>query len=252
MEYVYHGSSTSNLKKIEPRPSTHGTYVYATPYKELAIHFCKRCGDDLTYDIGHFSNDKVWELVEKIPGALEKMYNTKASVYTLSSENFKDIHTGFEEVVSRESVDVIEEQVIDNLYQEILNLSEEGIIKIYRYPNKPNRMQSDNSDIIEKWKYYKNELNKNFTKRDFDRLVFLHPYLLNKVNEVIGYFGIDYSYKVEDLITIFQERVKIQLHDITHEQYIECAFKLICDTYPEISDNINNIFDDYNNSLNNN
>ena len=29
MEYVFHGSKTSNLKTIEPQESTHGNYVYA-------------------------------------------------------------------------------------------------------------------------------------------------------------------------------------------------------------------------------
>ena len=58
MEIVYHGSKESGLKRLEPRKSTHGTYVYATPEKVLALHFSKRCGDDLVYDIGHFSIEK--------------------------------------------------------------------------------------------------------------------------------------------------------------------------------------------------
>jgi len=58
MGVVYHGSKERGLKRIEPRKSTHGVYVYATDDKFLALHFSKRCGDDLTYDIGHFDNDE--------------------------------------------------------------------------------------------------------------------------------------------------------------------------------------------------
>ena len=74
---------------ITPHPtsnkSTHGTYVYATPEKVLALHFSKRCGDDLVYDIGHFSVEKdgPWELIENVPGAFDKMYSNSSSIYTL-------------------------------------------------------------------------------------------------------------------------------------------------------------------------
>ena len=78
MGMVYHGSKEHGLKRLEPRKSTHGVYVYATPEKVLALHFSGRCGDDLTYEIGHFGSDKngPWELVENVPRAFEKMYST--------------------------------------------------------------------------------------------------------------------------------------------------------------------------------
>ena len=69
MGIVYHGSKEHGIKRLEPRKSTHGVYVYATPEKVLALNFSGKCGDDLTYDIGHFNTDKngPWEIVEKIP-----------------------------------------------------------------------------------------------------------------------------------------------------------------------------------------
>lgn len=77
MGIVYHRSKKHGIKRLEPRKSTHGVYVYATPKKVLALNFSGRCGDDLTYDIGHFNTDKngPWELVENIPGAFEKMFS---------------------------------------------------------------------------------------------------------------------------------------------------------------------------------
>ena len=59
MGIVYHGSKEHEIKRLEPRKSTHGVYVYATPEKVLALNFSGRCGDDLTYDIGHFNTDKM-------------------------------------------------------------------------------------------------------------------------------------------------------------------------------------------------
>lgn len=37
MEYVYHGSKIQGLKMLIPHKSTHGTYVYASKIKEIAI-----------------------------------------------------------------------------------------------------------------------------------------------------------------------------------------------------------------------
>ena len=151
MKFVYHGSKEHNLKRLEPRKSTHGNYVYATSDKVLALHFSARCGDDLVYDIGHFDNDKFgpWELVENIPGGLEKMYSNSSSIYTLSSETFKNINTGFEEVVSNTSVDVIDEEYYESVYDEIMNLEKKGLIKIYRYPNQPNNFKKNGLNIFD-------------------------------------------------------------------------------------------------------
>ena len=90
MGIVYHGSKEHGIKRLEPRRSTHGVYVYATPEKALALCFSSRCGDDYTYDIGKFGPDKTgpWELVENIPGAFEKMFSNDSSIYSFSHVKF--------------------------------------------------------------------------------------------------------------------------------------------------------------------
>ena len=139
MWIVYHGSKEHGIKKLEPRKSTHGVYVYATPEKVLALNFSGRCGDDLTYDIGHFNTDQKGplELVENIPGVFEKMFSNSSSIYSFSDETFKDIYTGFEDVVSEVGVDVVNEEYCENVYdgllaaeREVLNNLEDS--KIYR------------------------------------------------------------------------------------------------------------------------
>lgn len=51
MGNVYHGSKIRGIKRLEPRESTHGVYVYATTEKVLALVFSGRCGDNLDADI---------------------------------------------------------------------------------------------------------------------------------------------------------------------------------------------------------
>ena len=155
MGFVYHGSKEHGIKRLEPRRSTHGVYVYATPEKVLALIFSGRCGDDLTYDIGHFNTDKndPWELVENVPGAFEKMFSNSSSIYSFSDDTFKDINTGFKEVVSEVGVDVVSEEYCENVYERILQAEKEGLVKIYRYPNKPAGFKQDGSDILDRWRY---------------------------------------------------------------------------------------------------
>lgn len=251
MGIVYHGSKEHGIKRLEPKKSTHGVYVYATAEKVLALNFSGRCGDDLTYEIGHFDTEKdgPWELVENIPGAFEKMFSNSSSIYSLSDETFKNIHTGFEEVVSDIGVDVINEEYYENVYEELLKAENEGLVKIYRYPNKPRNMKQDGSEILEKWRYYKKILNKDFTKNEFDRLAYLHPELLSKINKLSKEMGYNYYYQSEDLIDLFKLRVERQLYDLDHEQYVECSYISICNSFPELKEKIDILYSYYNEEL---
>lgn len=247
MKIVYHGSKEHGLKRLEPRKSTHGEYVYATPEKVLALHFSGRCGDDLTYDIGHFDNDKngPWELVENIPGAFEKMYSNSSSIYSFSDETFKDIHTGFKEVVSDVGVDVINEEIYENVFDGLREAEKDGLLKIYRYPDKPNCFESDRSHILNKYRFYKEKLNMNLPKNKFDRIVYLHPNLLEKVNEFLNEFNYDSHYNELDLIDIFENRIKRQISNPDDEQYIESAYISICNAYPKLKNQMDDLCNSY-------
>ena len=247
MEVVYHGSRERGLKKLEPRKSTHGVYVYATPSKVLALHFSGRAGDDLTYALGHFDNDKKgpWELVENIPGAFEKMYSNSSSIYSLPAVTFKDIHTGFEEVVSEVPVDVLSEEYCENVYEGLLKAEKDGLVKIYRYPEKPERFKKDGSDILNKYRYYKEKLNMNIRKCEFDRLACLYPHLLDEINKLTLELGYDYHYEVDDLIKIFSDRIDNQLINREHEQFIDSSYISIIKAYPDLKDNIDKLYNEY-------
>ena len=247
MGIIYHGSSIKGLKRLEPRKSTHGLYVYATTDKVLALVFSGRCGDDLTYDLGHFGTDKnsPWELVENIPGAFDKMFKNTSSIYSILDETFKDIHTGFREVVSEVGVDILGEENCENVYEELLQAEKEGLVKIYRYPNKPLGLKKDGSDILDKWRHHKYKMNHDFSKDEFDRLVCLHPNLLQEINELAKEFNYDYYYEPRDLVDIFKNRIDRQLSDLENEQYIECSYISICNSFPELKPQIDILFKDY-------
>ena len=65
-------------------------------------------------------------MVENIPGAFEKMFSNSSSIYTLDASNFRDLNSGFREVVSEEKVDVLDEEQYDSVYEAVFKLEEEG------------------------------------------------------------------------------------------------------------------------------
>lgn len=246
MEVVYHGSSNSSLKVLNTHKSTHGNYLYATKNKIIAMHFGKRCGDDLTYAFGKFGTDTL-TLVELIPGAFEKMYSNSLSIYTLPAETFKDIKTGFSEVVSEVDVEVIGEEYYENVFEKLKEYENQGLLKMYRYPNKPETLKEN--ELIDKWRKYRSELNSTFSKNDFDRMAFLHPELLDELNKFIKECGIDYEYTEDSLIEVFKERVDRQLAKPEIEQYIDCAYISITNTFPNIKESIDKIYEEYKSNI---
>lgn len=248
MGYIYHGSRTYGIKRMEPKKSTHGVYVYGTPHKALALHFGARAGDDFTYALGHFGTpkDSLWELVELIPGGLERMYDNSASIYSISDQTFEDLHTGFAEVVSKVGVDVVSEEKVDNVYEAILQLEKEGAIKIYRYPDRPKGFPSDSSHLIDKLRKYE-KFGHKITVDDLERLFCLHPYLMDKINAFAAEKSLGVTFTKRNLIRIFGNNIKKQLFSIKKDQefYIESSYKSIVATFPELTVEMDQLYGIY-------
>ncbi len=235
MGKLYHGSLERGITRLEPHKSTHGKYVYATPYKELAIIFSGRCGDDCTYALYRYNNDEIWQLVERIPEAFNTMFSNSSSIYTLDDATFKDIHTGFAEVVSEVGVNTESEEFIENVYDNIKRLANEGKIKLYIYPNKPKEIPQDSSDLIDKQIKQNQRDNNPITKKSFERIVLLHPYLIDKVNQKMIELGLDVEpYQKDDLINLFSNAVIMQDTNPNNEQYLKSILISISNTYPEL------------------
>ena len=236
MSYVYHGSHTSGLKKLIPHKSTHGNYVYATEDKTLPVIFSGVAGDDLVYSLFR-QNTEPWQLVERVPECFSVIYNTSASVYTLESDSFKDIHTGFTEVVSETAVDVVQEEKIPNVYQELERLEKEGLIQIYHYPKRPESIPKDDLDLLERTIEYTKMNNGSVNKLTFERLLYLHPNLLKKVNETLSDMG-ELTYQKEELIDIFEKFIFKQMTNPEKEYFLKSSMLQISTTYPNLTNSL--------------
>lgn len=110
----------------------------------------------------------------------KEIFNVSGTIYKLNSKNFLENQTGWSmEVVSNKLEEVVEEYTIDNVYNELIKLDKQGELKLYLYPDRPNFIPSDNSDLISKVKRWeKNGFN---IQRFFD----IYPELEDKYKENI-------------------------------------------------------------------
>lgn len=223
------------ITRLEPHKSTHGNYVYATPYKELAIIFSGRCGDDCTYALYRNKKDEPWIIVERIPEVFNTMFNNSSSIYTLDDTTFKNIHTGFAEVVSEVGVNVNCEEYLESVYDAIKNLAREGKVKLYNFPNKPKEIPMDSSDLIDKQIRHLQRNSQPITKECFERLILLHPYLIDKVNQRMKELNLNVMpYQKEDLISLFERAIIKQVAYPEREQYLKSIIISLSNTYPEL------------------
>lgn len=180
MNYVYHGSSIPNLKIIKPNESTHmKKWVYACASKAISIIFLSPLGNDLYYSLSGDGINYPVELVERKKGMFKKIFDCSGYIYKLDATNFKSGQTSWPaELVSDKEEKVIETICIENAYKELIKLNEEGLIKIYLYPERPNRIPNDNSDLIYKViKWQKNGF-------DINKFYKLYPELKDKFLQI--------------------------------------------------------------------
>lgn len=129
---LYHVSKIPNLKVLEPKVSTHGkSYVYATANLEFALFFggVESAGDfDGIYGI----KDGVPFFYEAYQGALKRRFDgAKCYIYEVETSTFEKGKTSFQgEVVSEKPVEILNCKEVDNLYQHLLKLNENGKIQL--------------------------------------------------------------------------------------------------------------------------
>lgn len=155
---VYHGSTQQGLKTIIKNKSTHGqAWVYATLSKAISTIFISNKGSNLYYYLsGDGTENNPIILVERKENMFKDIFNVSGSLYTLSGKNFISGKTGWSaELVSEYDEDVVHEEYIDNVFEKLKELNDEGELKLYLYPNRPPFLPKDNSDLIPKvirWK----------------------------------------------------------------------------------------------------
>lgn len=239
MEYLYHGSKQTGLTQLLPHRSTYGTYVHATPDQTLATVFSGKNGNDFLYALFRTSKQDPWQLVERIPGGFEANFHTKSSIYKLNADSFKDIATGFLELVSDQPVDVLEEELIEDVYQRLIELHEQNLIHIYFYPNRRKEIPEDDHDLVEKCLSWAKLDHKRLDATVFENLLFLHPKLLEAVNERAMEIQPDFvPFTPSDLLSIFDKQVFFQIIDPNKERFFTSASLQYLSIYPEWSTQI--------------
>ena len=242
MGEIYHGSQIPNLKELTPHKSTHGNYVYATKDKNIALLFSNHIFNDFLLTIYKNEETGAYELTERVPGILDKAFQKDSTIYTLNDETFKDIHTGFNEVVSEETVPVMKEEHIENIYTEIKKLEQSGIFKLYTYPNRPQNIPNNDSDLLQKELNQINRTGKQINEESFDRLLLLHPNLLPMINQYIIENNLEITpFKKEDILNIYGKYLSYQMIVPNERFNLDISAHMIAITYPEFIPAIQNM-----------
>lgn len=149
---LFHASKTARLKKLVPHISTHGKpYVYAIKNRLTALLFGAPKDD---FDILMDESDGKTTVFECYPNALYKIYYGKScSLYTVKEDGFLSAQTGWKpELVCEHEVPVENEEIIADIYDEILAAVQNGDCVLHRY--------SDDEEYI---KFIRDELSARIT-----------------------------------------------------------------------------------------
>lgn len=132
----YHCTTVSGIKELSPRVSTHGKkYVYATDNFALSLFFGsdKSFGDfDGMYGINRQGKPYFYEAYS---GALKRRFeNVEAYIYEVDPKDFKEGQTSFSaEVVSDRPVTVLNCAKVDDVYNLLMSLIQDGEIDYKEY-----------------------------------------------------------------------------------------------------------------------
>ena len=131
---LYHVSPVSGLTTLQPHVSTHGIgYVYAVENMVTGLLFGVKQDD---FDFILFTDEEGTPVIyECYPDALKSVYQGKnCSVYLLNDDGFQRNKTSWNaELVCENEVQVIEELVIDDLYNRLLDEERNKKLIIHRY-----------------------------------------------------------------------------------------------------------------------
>ncbi|MCM1056238.1 MAG: hypothetical protein NC517_01320 [Firmicutes bacterium] len=131
---LYHVSSVQGLKVLQPRVSTHGkAYVYAIENKVTGLLFGVKKDDfDFMISTDEAGTPSVYECY---PDAFREIYEGKScSVYQVEETGFQRGMTSWSvELVSEEEVRVLEENVVEDMYRQLLEEEKRGSLRVHRY-----------------------------------------------------------------------------------------------------------------------
>ena len=163
---LYHVSPVAGLTILKPHVSTHGKeYVYAIENMVTGLLFGTKM-DDFDFIIN--TNERgIPVIYECYPNAFKSVYQGKScSVYFLNDDGFQRNKTSWSaELVCEEEVQVVDELVIDDLYDRLLceERNERLIIHYYTYCDNYRKIISNH--IVDRLIRFEMDLN-GITERD--------------------------------------------------------------------------------------
>lgn len=149
---VYHGSRQSDLEELKAHRSTHQKMcIYATHSKAVALLFIGKGDGDLDTRIS--SVDGKPELVERRKGVFEKLYNRDGYIYELDATTFEhyDYLWKLEVISFEKTIKPLRKIYVPNVWESIEEQETLGNLTIMKYPNRPEDVPLDNSDLIDKY-----------------------------------------------------------------------------------------------------
>ena len=182
MGNVYYGSLKGDIKIFKSQLSIHGkNCITAVDNPVIALILLGRSNGDL--DVSKIYHNGMPILVERIPGILEKLYNKPGYIYELQGDTFSHHEYLWRpEVTSYEKeLTPLKKEYHENILNSLEKLSNDGLLKIYKYPNRPNYIPSDDSDLIDRYI----RLEKEGIVGATAKLLTTHPELKERVLEKI-------------------------------------------------------------------
>lgn len=87
--------------------------------------------------------------VERLPGKFDELLHNPTYIYSLSGQDFYKGTKYDGEVVTDKKQHVKSVEHVEDVYNALEELERSGTVKIYRYPERPENIPLDNSDILE-------------------------------------------------------------------------------------------------------
>jgi hypothetical protein len=151
----YHASQVANIKELKPNISNHGiSQIYFSSKRENTLVYLSNAIEKYCKESA-FQYDGIWQkwasygfygsdilrLEEYYPNAIYETYKgVSGYIYSMKSLNdFKELKDIPNAYVTREMVEVESQEYIEDAYDEIMKMYQEGKIDIVRYEDLPDK-----------------------------------------------------------------------------------------------------------------
>lgn len=182
MEKVYYGSQNGEIEVISAVKNAKGEdVIYATDNEIMALILSNPGKGDLD-TVRVVLQDKPI-LIERRAGVLEGLLNKKGYVYELDGTMFNHESNlrEYEVFAELENIKPTKKVEYENVLEELRKLAKDGKLELYEYPNRPEQVPADNSDLIDKYVFYFN----NGVTTALDDLLDVYPEFAEEIKNRI-------------------------------------------------------------------